>query len=172
MEIKHKALFSIFAVGFLLSSCFSIKYSFKGAGIPPEVKTVSVQFIDNKARIVEPGLDQHFTEALKDYLQSNTNLFLVNGIGNVDFEGEITTYDYTSPVAITSTDVAAQNRFTIAMRVKFTNSVDPEQDFDASFSRYRDYASSISFESVKDDLTDEIMKELLDDIFNKAFVNW
>jgi hypothetical protein len=156
----------------IASACFKMSYSFKGASISPELKTVSIQFVDNKARTIEPGLDQRFTEELKDYFESNTNLFLVNGIGHADFDVEITSYDYTRPVSIGANDVAAQNRFTIGIKAAYTNSIDPEQDYESTFSRFRDYSSSGNFEDYKEELTAEILKELIEDIFNKAFVNW
>lgn len=172
MKSVIKTYLFIGCLAIITAGCFTMSYSFKGASISPELKTVSVQFVDNKARTIEPGLNQTFTEALKDYFQSNTNLFLVNGIGDADFDVEITSYDYTQPVSIGANDVAAQNRFTIGIKAVFSNSVEPEQDYESTFSRYRDYSSNNSFESVKDELTEEIVKELIEDIFNKAFVNW
>jgi hypothetical protein len=155
----------------LLESCFSIKYSASGASINPAIKTMSVQYFDNRAPKVQAGLSQQFTEAMKNYMESNTNLRLVNGMGDVNFEGTITGYDI-KPTAIVSGDRAAQNRFTITVKVKFTNSVQPDLDYDESFSSYRDYESTENFDAVKDQLTEDILNEIIDQVFNKAFVNW
>lgn len=153
-------------------SCFTIHYSTSGASIPPEASTVSVQFFQNQASYVEPGLDQQFTDALKDYIESNTRqLVMINGTGDIDFEGTITRFE-TQPTSIVSGDVASQNRFTISIRVKYNCNVDPEQDFEDTFSRYEDYPSSQDFETVKTDLIDEIQVLLIEDIFNRAFTNW
>jgi hypothetical protein len=160
----------ILLFSWLADSCFTFKLSTKDASIPPEAKTVSVQYFQNNAMIVEPSLSQQFTDALKDYIQANTKLILVNGLGDLDFEGFITGYDV-KPVSITA-DQAAQNRFTITIKVKYTCSVKEDQDFEASFSRFEDYPSAQNFESVKVELTEKIMKLLIEDIFNKAFVNW
>jgi hypothetical protein len=97
---------------------------------------------------------------------------LVTGTGNIDFEGAITSYQPNKPVAIVAGDQAAKNRFTITIKIKFTCDVKPELNFESSFSRYEDYSSSSDFENVKTELTDEIMKLLIEDIFNRAFVNW
>jgi hypothetical protein len=67
---------------------------------------------------------------------------------------------------------AALNRFTITVKVKFTNAVDPNLNFDQTFSRYRDYDSNLDLSSVEKDLSDKIVEELVEDIFNQAFVNW
>ncbi len=157
----------------ITGSCFTMNYSFTGASIDPALKTASVQFIENRAQIIQPGLDQQITDELKDYIQSNTNLKLVNGIGDVDFAGEITGYT-TQPAAIGSDrdSPSTETKFTITVRIQFTNIVDPELDFSSSFSRYRNYSSSQNFESVKDELTEEIVDEIVEQIYNKAFVNW
>jgi hypothetical protein len=152
-------------------SCFTIKYSTTGASIPPEARTVSVQYFQNQANYIEAGLDQQFTDALKDYIQSNTNLVMVNGTGDIDFEGTIIRYE-TQPISIVSGDVASQNRFTISVRVVYNCYVDQDQDFESNFMRYEDYDSNLDFENVKNDLTDDIQKLLIEDIFNRAFVNW
>jgi hypothetical protein len=169
---RLKALMIIGICGTICSSCFKMNYSTTGASIPVEAKTVSVQYFENMARIIEAGLNQQLTDELKDYIQSNTNLTLVNGIGNCDFEGSITTYEPSKPVAITSDDQAAMNRFTIGIKIKFTCDVKPELNFETSFSRYEDYNSSNDFNQVKEDLTTIILRRLIEDVFNRAFVNW
>jgi hypothetical protein len=153
---------------------FSLGYSTTGASIPTEAKTVSVQYFENMARMVEAGLSQKVTDELKDYIQSHSPLILVTGTGDIDFEGQITTYETNKPVAITSGDQAAKNRFTIGIKVTFTCAVKPELNFESSFSRYEDYPSDQDFESesVKGQLTEDILKLLIEDIYNRAFVNW
>lgn len=159
------------AVCFSSTSCFTIKYSTTGANAPTEAKTASVQLFENQARNQEAGLTQKLTDDLRDYIQSNTSLILVNGTGDVDFEGAITGYDV-KPAAIVSGDQAAKNRFTITVRVKFNCDVKPELNYESSFSRYEDYDATVSFESAKQLYTDDMMKLIIEDIFNKAFVNW
>ncbi len=161
----------ILSLSLLLNSCFSISYTTTGASIDPSLKTISVQYFENNAPTIQPGLSQQFTDDMKNYMESNTNLRLVNGTGDVNFEGTITGYDF-APTAIVSGDKAAQNRFTITVKVKYTNSVNPDLDFDESFSRYRDYSSTDNFDSIREKLTSEILNEIIEQVFNKAFVNW
>ena len=96
---------------------------------------------------------------------------LVNGTGDAHFEGEITTYT-TRAMAISGADRAALTRFTIGIRVRYTNNQDPDLSFEDTFSQYRDFESNLSFESVREQLTEEIVEEIAEDIFNRAFVNW
>jgi hypothetical protein len=148
-----------------------INYSFSGASISPEVKTLSVQFFPNRAEIIQPNLSQDFTDALKDRFKAQTNLDLVNDQGDVDFSGEIVGYN-TQPVAITGNETAALNRLTITVRVKYVNDIDAESNFDTQFSRYAEYDSSQDLSQVEDQLIEEIVEQLTEDIFNRAFVNW
>jgi len=153
-----------------LNGC-KISYSFSGASISQQVKTLSVQYFQNRADLVQPGLSQYLTDALIDKCKAQTNLGLVNGPGDVDFEGEITGYN-TLPLTVAADAQAASNRFTITVRVRFTNSVNPELSYDQSFSRYADYDSSLDLSQVEKRLSEDIVGLLIEDIFNKAFVNW
>ena len=166
------AVFTLLLASLLLvSSCFSMKYSTTGASIPLEAKTVSVQFFENLTRSQEAGLNQQVTDKLKDFIQANSRLLLINGTGDMDFEGAITGYLVT-PTAIVSGDEAAKNRFTITLKIKFTCEVKPELNFESSFSRYEDYDANTDFETAKSLYTDDLLALLVEDIFNKAFANW
>ncbi|MBN1133189.1 MAG: LptE family protein [Bacteroidales bacterium] len=158
------------ATVFLVYSC-KISYSFSGVNISPEIQTFSVQYFQNRAPIVQAQLSQLFTDALIDRIEANTNLSLTTGQGDVDFSGEIRNYE-TRPTAITGQEVAARNRLTVTVRVKYSNSENPELDFDSNFSRYEDYDASLNLTDVENELIELIVDNLVEDIFNKAFVNW
>ncbi|MBI3502104.1 MAG: LptE family protein [Bacteroidetes bacterium] len=166
---KHAIIYySLFIL--LLQGC-KVHYSFSGASVSPDVKTVAIQTFRNNASLAPPTLAQSLTEALKDIFTSQTNLGIVSKNGDLNFEGEIINY-LTAPVAIQSGDQAALNRLTITVNVKFTNAKDEKQNFETTFSRYSDYSSSQSLTSVQAQLIDDINKQLAQDIFNKAMINW
>ncbi|MEA1896058.1 MAG: LptE family protein [Bacteroidota bacterium] len=167
---NHYLVLSGLILLYLVNGC-KVSYSFSGASISPEVKTVAVLFFPNRATIVNPTLSQDFSDALRDKIRDQTNLVFMSSSGDVNFGGEIVEYR-TSPLAITGDDKAAMNRFTIGIRVKFTNVIDPEQDFEKVFSRYQDYDSSHNLSDVEEDLVVVILKQITEDIFNQAFVNW
>ncbi|OPZ96957.1 MAG: hypothetical protein BWY70_01618 [Bacteroidetes bacterium ADurb.Bin408] len=146
-------------------------YSFTGASIAPEIKTISIQYFSNQAALVQPTLSQTLTDALKDRFMQQTNLNVVNGRGDLNIEGAIVNYN-TQPVAIQADDKAALNRLTITVRVTFTNELNEKQNFETNFSRYEDYDSKLSLASVEENLIKVITDALVDDIFNKAVVNW
>lgn len=146
-------------------------YSFTGASIPPEAKTISITYFVNNADYVEPTLSATITDALRDRFLSQTSLDLTQENGDLQIEGVITEYS-TRPIAIQGNETAALNRLTITVKVKFTNLVDPTKDFDQAFSRFEDYPSNEDLSQVKNVLIPEITNNLVDDIFNKSVVNW
>ena len=152
-----------------LSSCGI--YSFSGASIPAEAKTVSVQYFPNNAQLVNPLLSNALTNALNDIFVNQTTLQSVAQNGDLALEGEITGYS-TSPIAITGNQTAAMNRLTVTVNVRFTNRYDESKNFEQNFSQYQDYPSGQDLSSVQDVLIDEIVNNLCEDIFNRAVVNW
>ncbi len=155
--------------GLLLAGCGV--YSFTGASIPPQAQTISVDYFPNDAPLVQPTLSQVFTEELQNIFTRQTNLRMIEGIGHLHFEGSITDYR-TEPIAITGDDRAAMNRLTITVRVSYFNEFDEEAEFQRSFSRYYDYDSNLSLAQIENDAIEVIVKELAEDIFNQAVVNW
>ena len=164
-----KLILSLISLSVLVVSCGV--YSFTGASIPNEAKTISVQYISNKAAVVQPSLSQVITDGLIDAFAGQTNLEITENEGDLSFSGYITKYQI-KPMAIKANETASQNRLTIAIKIKYNNSFDDKQNFESTFSRYRDYASSENIVDVEDGLIEEISQELIEDVFNKAFVNW
>ncbi|MCK9291438.1 MAG: LptE family protein [Bacteroidales bacterium] len=146
-------------------------YSFTGATIPPEANTFSVQQLQNNALLVEPLLSNTLTTALRDRFMNQTNLNGVTNNGDLAFEGEITDYS-TTPQAIQSDQTAALNRLSITVNIRFTNKYDESKNFESKFTQYMEYPSQQDLSAVKDGLIAEITEMLIDDIFNKAVVNW
>lgn len=148
----------------------TVSYKFTGASTAG-LKTFSVVYFQNRAPLVQPGLSQNLTDALIDKCKAQTNLKYTTSIGDANFEGEISDYN-TRPLTVAADAQAATNRFTISVKVKFTNSVNPDNSFEQTFSRYEDYSSNLDLSAVEKDLSDKIIEMLVEDIFNQAFVNW
>ncbi len=170
-EIKN-ILIVLFLISItFITSCKNGGYSFTGAEIHPDIKTISIEYFPNRASLVQPNLSNVFTETLKDKFVSQTSLELVNYSGDLIIEGEITNYKVTAQ-SFQGNETSALNRLTITVKVKFTNIIEPDKSFESNFSRYADFESSQSLSSVETDLIDEISEELSIDIFNKALTNW
>jgi len=151
------------------NSC--ITYSFTGASIPVTAKTISIKYFENNADFVNPTLSETLTQALRDRFSSQSSLTLIPNGGDLQFEGKITEYK-TSPQAITGDDVAALTRLTVTVNVKYTNLIEPGNDFETNFTAYEEYSSDLDLTTVQDGLVEALKEILIDDIFNKAVVNW
>jgi len=168
MKIAHYIVLLLSSI--LVISCGA--YSFTGASVGSETKTFQVNYFQNNAILVEPGLDRDFTNALIDLLQNQTNLSLVKSNGDLVYEGEITQYRI-SPTTATSANTAAQNRLTIGVKVHFYDKHDEEAEFDQTFSFFYDYAgSSQLIGGIKDTAIAEIFERITQDIFNASLAKW
>ena len=164
-----KILFFLFIVaGF--SGC-KIGYSFTGADIPEQAKSVSVGMFVSNAALASPNLPLKITEKLKDQILAQTKLFIVSSSGDLQFTGTITGYDI-KPMAVQANETAGLNRLTISVQAIYTNKYDDKKSYTQTFSRFADYDSAKELSSVEDQLMDEINKQLVQDIFDKAFSNW
>lgn len=156
-------------------------YSFTGANISPEIKTISIQTFYDEVGTGPPNLSQLFTENIKDYYQQNTSLTLTENEGDLQLEGSITGYRLTpmAPRASGSqnfedADIAALQRLTITVKVTYVNIQDESYDFESqAFSFYQDYdPEKEDFNSIEATLVDEIYEAIILDIFNASVANW
>ncbi len=156
---------------FIFQSC-KMSYGFNDASIDyTKVKTVSIVVFPNYAPLAQPTLSQEFTEELRNIFLVQTKLDLVKTDGDLQFTGKIINYT-TAPVGIQSNEVAAQNRLTITVQVKYVNKTDDTKSFESSFTKYSDYDSNRPLNEVENDLVKEINELLTQEIFNKAVSNW
>jgi len=130
-----------------------------------------VDYFPNRARLVNPNLSQLFTEGLQEKLIKQTSLNQITDKADLEFSGQITEYDV-KPMNISQGDLAAQNRLTIGIKVKFTNNKEHEQDWEKTFSAYEDFDSNRSLNDVEDELVRLIIVKLTDDVFNASIANW
>jgi len=164
-------------LGLIAICCNSCTYSLSlnGASIPANMKTIRVDFFENNAALVVNTLSNQFTEALKDRVRTTTRLSIVRGDdADAVMSGSITDYNI-SPVSINATannvaPIAGASKLTITVSVKYENRLDKKQNFEESFSKSEPFTGDIN--SQEQALITKIDKELIEDIFNKAFANW
>ncbi len=167
-KVLRSLLVMLMVVAF--SGC-AIQITLDGASIPENVRTASVQNFVNRAQYINPVLSQTFTEELKDRIINGSRLSLAAGTGDVDFSGEITRYD-TEPLAIQADAISAETRLTVSVNVRYENFKDPEKSWNSSFSAYRDFPSEQNINAIEGELVAEIVEELSENIFNRAFADW
>lgn len=173
-----KRFLSLFAMVLLLQACGV--YSFTGAVISPDIQTISIQTFFDEVGTGPPNMSQKFSELIREYFQRNTSLTLVDNQGDLQLEGSITGYRL-SPIAPTAqgnlnvpgADVAALQRLTITVKTIYVNTRDESKDFDQNFSFYADYdPETQNFNSIEDELVDEIFDQIVLDIFNATIADW
>ena len=146
-------------------------YSFSGTSIAPDVTSITVYEIENRAMRVNPMLSNNLTEGLKDKYRRMTKLSLLNDGGDLIVEGTITSYE-TASIAVTAQEVAAQNRLSITVRISFTNTKYPNENFEKSYAAFEDYPSTTSLDAVESSLVESIVDKLTEQIFNETVANW
>ena len=147
-------------------------YSFTGISISDKTKTFQVNYFQNTADLIEPGVERDFTLALQDIILNQTNLSLVKNNGDLIYEGEIVEYRI-SPTTATARNTADQNRLTVSVNVRFINKYDGESDFEKRFSFFYDYAGSAQLIGAqKTTALEEIFDRITQDIINTSLANW
>lgn len=155
----------------LASSC-TISYKLNGASIDyTTTKTISFEAFPIKAPLVYAPLAVNFNDELTGKFASQTRLEQVRQDGDLQISGAITGYSL-SPQAVKADAYAAQTRLTIKVKVKFVNKKNPSEDFDQEFSAYRDFDATRLLTDVQDELCNEMIKELVEQIFNATVANW
>lgn len=147
------------------------KFSMSGIAIPPDVKTVSVNYFPNEAEIVNPQLSQLFTEALKDKFQNETKLDLIPKDGDFEFSGQITDYRVLA-TNVQDNTTSSSSKFVISVKVDFICKKHPDMNFSKIFPSDEVFDASQPFESVENELTQVIVDEIIQDIFNKTALTW
>lgn len=152
----------------LFSSCHV--YSFKDVSIPPEVKTVKIGFIENKARYVNPQISPRLTDRLQQKITGQTRLTRTN---SDDAHYQISGYisDYSVSTAGISNQQVATNRLTVGVHITFRNTLaNKTEEFDVS--RNFDFSANLSLNQAEGALAEDIIRNLSDEIFNRIFSNW
>ncbi len=164
------SLMMMFSVLSLMSGCGV--YSFSGASVPSDVKTLYIAQMRNNASLVNPSLSQQLSDAFRDKCLAESNLKL-GALGSTDWEftGEIQDYSVTA-AAVSGQEKTSLNRLTVVWRLRFQVKGQENQGWEQRFTRYADFDAGLPLQSVEGELVNQIVKQLVDDAFNKAFIQW
>ena len=153
----------------LFTSC-EIRYSFSG-GQFSGAKTFSASYLKPQTALASPTYSQRLTEDLKDVMLSQSPLSLSESNGDLQFEGSVTNY-VVAPVAIQSNETASLTRLSITVKIKYTNTLEPDLNFEKSFTKFADFAATESLFAVQEDLWKQINDQLAQEIYNASVGNW
>jgi Lipopolysaccharide-assembly len=157
----------------LVNSCGV--YSFKDVSIPPEVKSIHIGFIENRARYVDPQLSPQLTDKLKQKISSQTKLTQIQ-TDNADYDVSAYVSAYDISTAGVANQTASINRLTVSVHLALKNRLNEQKlgtpDFETDISRNFDFPATQSFTDAEVSLLPQIIQQLTDDMFNRLFSNW
>ncbi|HEV2481733.1 MAG TPA: LptE family protein [Puia sp.] len=175
LQLKGLLFFvALFTLG--LSSCKI--YSFKDTSIPPEVKTIHIAYIENRAPLVNPQLAPQLNDALRQKINNQASRLSQVQTSDADWDvsGWVSGYSYTTSGV--ANQQAASNRLTVTVHIVFKNHLDPTgkkvapADFEADVSRNFDFSANITISDAEAQLIPTVVSNMTDEIFNKLFSNW
>ncbi len=152
---------------FILSSC----YSFKGASLNPNLKTIEISNIRMETAGGPANLSLEINEKLKEYFQRNTSLKITNKNPDLQIEGSIIGYELT-PQAPTGDDKAGLNRLTLTIQFRLLNRLDEDKNFEQEFSFYQDFPQNQTLPQVEKEIIPKLVDQIILDLFNKIAGDW
>jgi hypothetical protein len=162
---------SIVALAFVSTMSTSCgAYSFSGASVPDSIKTIRINFIENKARYVNPQLSPRLTDKVKQKVNSQTRLTQTNG-DNAHYEISGYISDYSISTSAISNQQTVSNRLTVGVHITVNNTLAGKTD-EYDVSRSFEFSGTATFQAAEAGLMEEMIRGLTDDIFNRIFSNW
>lgn len=156
----------------ITTGCISVGFNFTGGGTPdPRLQTISVENFSNEAPNVVSYLAQEVTQQMQDRFLNQSRLQLVSNNADIQIAGAVVRYQV-SPVAISGNTQAEQNRLTIAIRVSFENTIDPNESWENTFSKFVDFDASEDFTSIEGDQINDVLEQITQDVFTKSVAKW
>ena len=175
MPITKKIFFLISVSGtlclllFLNSQCH-VAYSLRDVSVPDTIKTVKVNFLENKARYVNPRLSPTLTDKLRQKIVGQTRLTQTNG-DNADWEISGYVNDYSVSTSGISQQQSSINRLNVSVHITlFKRKGNDQKEFDVSHSF--DFPASLTLQAAEAQLNDRIIRDMTDEIFNHIFSDW
>jgi len=166
-NIPAKILLVVLAIVSIQGTC---RYSLKDVSIPPEIKTVRVFFIENKARYINPQLSPKLSDKLRQKIINQTRLSQTNNDADYEISGYIS--DYSVNTSGISQQQVASNNLNVTVHIIFRNRQDEKKNFETDITRNFPFSASKSLTQAEAELNEQMVNNLTDEIFNRIFSNW
>ncbi|MBX3241908.1 MAG: hypothetical protein KIT80_13045 [Chitinophagaceae bacterium] len=166
--MKNRLFILILAVISVKATC---NYSFRDVSIPTEVKTVRVNYIDNRARYINPQLSPQLTDKLRQKIISQTRLTIINS-DEADYDVSGWVSDFSVNTSGISGNQVSSNNLNITVHLIFKNRLNAKKDFETDITRNFPFPGTMNFTDAQNSLMEEILKNMSEDIFNKIFSDW
>ena len=154
-----------------MTAC-SVSYKFNGASIDyTKTKTITIMDFPIRSSYVWGPMHSIFNNQLKYMYANHTRLSLVKRNGDLKLEGEITQYNQRNK-GVSSEGYSSQVELSMTVNVRFTNNVNHKEDFEKTFTASQSYDSNLSLNAVQEELVTQMVKDIVDQIFNATVANW
>lgn len=149
-------------------------YSFSGSSLSKEAKTFTLQEFQSKVALGPPSLAEQLTQKLREAIAQKTPLKETINNGDIQFDGVITKLVYT-PIAPRSTSdgtTSSRTQLSITVQVKYTNIYDKDFEFSKKdFTQTTDVEAGEEY-TQENSMAEEVVRKLIQDIFNASIANW
>lgn len=169
---KYLPLLSLTIFFFCVLTACSISYKFTGTSIDyTKTKTISLDKFPIRANYVWSPMESMFYNSLSDAFAQKTKLTVLKRGGDLQLSGEIVEYSQTNK-SISSDGYSAQVQLKITVNVRFVNNTKHDEDFEKRFSATAEYDSTLQLAAVQEQLVQEMINDIVDQIFNATVANW
>ncbi len=166
-----KTLVLLLPILMLMNGC-AISYKFNGASVNYETThSISIADFPNLAPLVYPQLSNDLSEGIRDLYSRQTRLQVLRKGGDLELEGEITGYELT-PMAIAADSYSSETKLTMTIKVRFTNNVNPEDNFEKTYSAFQTFDANQLLTDVQEELCATMITELAENIYNDTVAKW
>lgn len=166
-----KSVLFVLASVFLMSGC-TVSYKLNNTAIDYNViKTITLETFSNRAAYQWAPMAPMFNNTLSDIYNRQTKLNQVKRDGDLVLSGEITSYDQTNK-SVSADGFSSMVQLKMTVKVKYTNNKKHADDFEKSFTATREYDASQQLASVQDELVQQMIDDIVDQVFNATVANW
>lgn len=166
---RYIILLSVLTV--ILTAC-SVSYKLSGTSIDyTKTKSISMDKFPIRSNYVWSPMEAMFYNSLSDAYARKTKLTVLKRDGDLQLAGEIVEYSQTNK-SISSEGYSAQVQLKMTVNVRFTNTKNHDEDFEQRFSATTEYESTMQLVNVQDQLVQEMIDNIVDQIFNATVANW
>lgn len=160
---------ALFCLVLLLTGC----YTLSGISIPEGVKTAYIPLFTDNALGAPPTLYIDLTESLRDKVRDEARLVITEDNPDIEMKGTLVDFRISAEGASPGNETSAfakLNRLTIVVAIEYKNLRNPEDEgWKQNFSNFFDFPATQTLASVQDEAIEEILDQINENIFNKAF---
>ncbi len=170
LKTLNRIILPLIAV-IVLVAC-KVTYSPNGASIDyNKTKTIQINEFPIRSAYVWGPMGPLFNNKLKDKFADHTRLQQVKRNGDLKLEGEIVNYSQRNKSAARE-GYSKQTELVITVNVRCTNRADQKQSYEKQFTASQSFDTTSSLASVQEELVDQILTDIVDQIFNATVANW